>query len=86
MTDRTTRFAARMIAVGLLGVAWAIATLTMVVVQQTAASGWQMKLMGYLGMAPVAVLLLYVVLTDCADWQSSRKAKPAAGADGSPRP
>ena len=73
MSDRTMRFAARMIAVGLLGVAWAIGTLTMVVVLQTATATWQLKAMGYAGLLPVAGLLIYIVLTDLADWRASRR-------------
>lgn len=82
MTDRALRFAARMIAVGLLGVAWTIGTLTLVLVQQAPGEGWRSKALGLAGLAPVALLLLYIVVTDFADWRLSRKgANPPVEAD-----
>jgi hypothetical protein len=75
MSDRALRFAARMIAVGLLGVAWTIGTVAMVLVQldRQTEGQWQARLLGYAGMAPVAVLLIYVIVTDLADWRRTSK-------------
>ncbi|MDD4892015.1 MAG: hypothetical protein PHU85_19005 [Phycisphaerae bacterium] len=73
MTDRAVRFAARIIAIGLLGVAWTIGTLALVLVQQAAEPSWRQRATAYAGLLPVGVLLLYVVLTDLADWRISRK-------------
>ena len=74
MDDRTTRFAARMIAVGLLGVAWTIATLTLVFIEMATSVNTRLRIMGYLGLAPVALMLFYVIATDFADYRRSRKA------------
>ena len=84
MTDRALRFAARMIAVGLLGVAWAIGTLAMTLVMTVlpqSESNWRLRLMGMAGLAPVGVILLYVILSDLADWHVSRKQRQQESAD-----
>lgn len=75
MTDRTVRFAARIIAVGMLGVAWTLATLTLVIVQQgqDTVSHGALLTTAYLGMIPVALLLVYVILTDFADYSRTRR-------------
>lgn len=82
MSDRTVRFAARIIAIGLLGVAWTIGTLALVMVRiQAQLSPKAMdrtELLAYLGLAPVAIMLLYVVVTDLHDWRASRRESTAA--------
>jgi len=77
MSDRSLRFAARMIAAGLLGVAWTIGTLAMVLVQQMSSDNWQPRVIAYVGLAPVAVLLLYIVVTDFADWRNQSRQQRA---------
>jgi cadmium resistance protein CadD (predicted permease) len=82
MDDRTTRFAARMIAVGLLGVAWTIATFILVVIEMSDSVNARLRIMGYLGLAPVALMLFYVIATDYADYKRSRgagKSDPTQG-------
>jgi hypothetical protein len=76
MTDRALRFAARIIAIGLLGVAWTIGTLAMTLVMTVlpqSESNWRLRLMGMAGLLPVGVMLLYVIVSDLADWHVTRK-------------
>ncbi len=75
MTDRSLRFAARMIAVGLLGVAWTIGTLVLVIARESD------TVLGLTGLLPVTVMLVYVILTDLADWRISRKERQAQAAE-----
>ncbi|MCG3181870.1 MAG: hypothetical protein BIFFINMI_04305 [Phycisphaerae bacterium] len=73
MSDRTMRFAARMIAVGLLGVAWTIGTLTLVIIRQSPVQDPRGQWIAWLGLAPVGLMLIYVTLTDFADYQRHRQ-------------